>query len=68
MKNKEAIIQGNIRSTIAAAMADGTTGMGLNNLFQITPTTGVTCSVAEYRLLFGDAAAKVAKEMKFGLL
>jgi hypothetical protein len=68
MTTNETIIRLNIRETITAAIAEGTTGMSLNNLFHVTPTTGVACSVADYRLLFGDVAAKVAKEMKFGLL
>jgi len=64
MQNKDNI-RNNVRKTITAAIEDGTTGMGLNNLFQITPTTGVTCSVPDYILLFGDAVTEVAKELNF---
>ena len=65
MTTNETIIRRNIRETIAAARAEGTTGMGLNNLFQVTPTTGVTCSVANYRLLFADAAVEISQKLKF---
>jgi hypothetical protein len=65
MTTNETIIRRNIRETIAAVMEEGTTGMGLNNLFQVTPTTGVTCSVANYRLLFADAAVEISQKLKF---
>ena len=48
-----------IRKAVKAAKADGTVGMSLANLKQITPTRGLTCHPAIYHQAF-EMAAKLA--------
>lgn len=63
-KNHEAI-KANITAKIKELKADGTVGMSLANLRQITPTRGVSCSIPMYPGLFAAAAAECAKELRF---
>lgn len=63
-KNHEAI-KANITAKIKELKADGTVGMSLANLRQITPTKGVTCAIPMYPRLFETAARECAKELKF---
>lgn len=58
-------IKKNIAAQIRKLKADGIVGMSIDNLRQITPTTGVTCAIPMYRPLFAQAAAEAAKELRF---
>ena len=58
-------IEKNITETIMQIQKDGTTGMALSNLRQITPTTGVTVPVHQYGEMFQTAALKIGKKLKF---
>lgn len=60
-------ITSNVTAKIKELIADGTIGMSINNLRQITPTNGVTCAVQMYRSLFKQVAMEVAKKLKFDL-
>ncbi len=61
-------IEHNIRKAIRKAKSQGTTGMSMCNLFQVTPTTGVTVQPASYRPMFEDAARKIVASVKFDLI
>lgn len=50
-----------IRNVIRDCKADGTAGMSLANLKQITPTRGLTCHPAIYHQAFEKAAKLAAK-------
>lgn len=50
-------ITANILATVLKLKKDGTVGMSLDNLRQITPTTGITLTPIQYR----DAFARIAK-------
>lgn len=54
------IIEENIRRIVKSLRSDGTVGMSLANLYQITPTSGVMLSDREYRSEFERIARKVA--------
>jgi len=64
----ENVIRSNISKTITRLKKDKITAMGLANIFQVTPTTGVTCHPGQYRDLFNKIAMEVAKERKFPIL
>lgn len=61
----ESNVRNNIASAICQCKRGGTTGMSVANLFQITPTTGLTCYPAIYRQEFSELARQVAKSMQF---
>ena len=68
MNEKErATLSSNIRKTILRAIGRGTVGMSFVNLKQITPTTGLTCSVAAFHNEFDTIAAQVARLKAFTL-
>ena len=50
-----------IRKVVSDCKADGTVGMSLANLKQITPTWGLTCHPAIYHQAFEIAAKRAAK-------
>jgi hypothetical protein len=50
-----------IRTVVSDCKADGTVGMSLSNLKQITPTRGLTCHPAIYHQAFEIAAKRAAK-------
>lgn len=60
-------IRSNVTAKFKELIADGTIGMSINNLRQITPTNGVTCAVPMYKSLFESVAREVAKKLKFDL-
>lgn len=68
----EKIIEKNIRKTIQNLKKKGVTAMGLENLFQITPTppqnTATDENVAEYPRLFKTVAERVANSMNFSMV
>lgn len=66
-------IQKNARDQIKRLRKDGTTAMGMRNLFQITPTPPQHLAMDEtnlinYRPTFERVAAEVAAEMNFPIL
>jgi hypothetical protein len=61
-------LETNIRDAIKAAKRDGITSMSLANLKQITPTRGLTISVAEYHLTFDEVAGQVANSLRFPII
>ena len=76
MTNKEKTIRGltvefktiqeeighNIRKTIRGLKRQGTTGMGIKNLFMVTPTPRVhACAPSAYQRIFNEVAWEVAK-------
>lgn len=63
--NLEQTIRENVKKTVKALKRDGTTAMGLVNLFQITPTSGINCHPAMYRQTFDAVAPRAAKELHF---
>ena len=63
-------IKKNVRSEINRLRADGVVGMGMRNLFQVTPTPPQHLALDEqnlmnYRPLFEKIATQVAAEMNF---
>ena len=66
-QNEEAI-RNNIAKKIAELKAGGVVAMGLNNLHQVTPTTGATCDPVDYCWIFKRIAIEVAKQHQFKLL
>jgi hypothetical protein len=68
-------IQKNVRSQIQRLKKDGITGMGMKNLFQVTPTppqhlagSYMNANIINYRPTFERVAAEVAAELKFPIL
>jgi hypothetical protein len=66
-------IKRNVREMINWLIADGTVGMGMKNLFQMTPTPPQHLALDEqnlmnYRPLFEKIATQVADEMNFPIL
>ena len=61
-------LESNIRDAITDAKRDGITSMSLANLKQVTPTRGLTISVAEYHNTFDEVASQVAKRMRFRII
>lgn len=60
----DAEIKENIKKTIQNARNNGTTGMSLKNLFQLTrsPKSSFTLNPSAYRLKFEQIAKSVAKD------
>lgn len=61
-------LESNIRDAITDAKRDGITSMSLANLKQVTPTRGLTISVAEYHMTFDEVAVQVSKRMRFRII
>ena len=59
------ILSEHLVETIQAAKRDGITGMSLANLRQITPTTGLTCSVEEFDRMFPEVADSISRRLRF---
>ncbi len=68
MATAEETLMRNIRKTIQRLRADQVHAMGMANLKQITPTTGLTCTPHEYHRLFPACARIVARGYKFKIL
>ena len=67
MTRSEEAIKANVTKKIRELIDGGTVGMSLANLYQITPTQGVSCAVPLYRPMFERIAKEVATNMGFGL-
>jgi len=63
----EQAIKTNIETTIHQLRKDGTVAMSMDNLRQITPTTGVRLPVVTYPNVFASVASEVCKRMRFPL-
>lgn len=61
-------LESNIRDAITDAKRDGITSMSLANLKQVTPTRGLTISLAEYHMTFDEVAVQVSKRMRFRII
>lgn len=61
-------LETNIRDAITSLKRDGITAMSLANLKQVTPTRGLTISVAEYHMNFDQLASRVAKRLRFQII
>ena len=67
-------IQKNVRSQIKRLKKGGITGMGMRNLFQVTPTPPQHLAIEDesniinYRPTFERVAAEVAAELNFPIL
>ena len=65
MRTTEQVIKSHIGKTITKLKRVGTVAMSMANLFQVTPTTGVSCSVSQYRPLFETIAKEVSEKRGF---
>lgn len=63
----EQAIKTNIEAAIRQLRADGTVAMSMDNLRQVTPTTGVRLPVSTYPQVLASIASEVAKRMKFSV-
>jgi len=61
-------LEKNIADAIKAAKRDGIVGMSMRNLKQVTPTRGLTISVAEYHATFDEVASQVSKRLRFPII
>lgn len=62
------ILSHNIGKAIKDLKKDGIRSMSMENLKQVTPTTGLTCLPGEYHRLFPEVAATVARRLRFPIL
>ena len=67
MTRSEEAVKANVTKKIRELIDSGTVRMSLANLYQITPTQGVSCAVPLYRPMFERIAKEVATNMGFNL-
>lgn len=67
MTRSEEAVKANVTKKIRELIDSGTVRMSLANLYQITPTQGVSCAIPLYRPMFERIAQEVAANMEFGL-
>jgi|TARA_R100000479_G_scaffold174589_2_gene123172 hypothetical protein len=61
-------LEKNITDAIKTAKRDGVVGMSMQNLKQVTRTSGLKISVYEYHRTFEEVAKQVAKRIRFSII
>ena len=61
-------LEKNITDAIKTAKRDGIVGMSMQNLKQVTRTSGLKISVSEYHLTFDEVAMQVARRLRFRII
>lgn len=67
MTRSEMAVKANVTKKIRELIDGGTVRMSVANLYQITPTQGVSCAIPLYRPIFERIAKEVAVDMGFNL-
>ena len=61
-------LEKNIADAIKTAKRNGVVGMSMQNLKQVTRTSGLKISVSEYHNTFDEVAKQVAKRLRFPII